>query len=222
MIIYLDESGDLGFDFTKAKTTKKFVITLLVCNKQTSQKHFKKDVRRTLEHRINRKKKQDCRIQELKGAKTSIEIKKYFFKQLKIDDWSLYTVVLNKKRVEKHLRTKTSKSKLYNFLARFLIEKLPLRTTFTNVKLVVDRSKNRDEIKDFNQYVQHQIEALLPLNTSFTPEHLNSHENAGLQAVDLFCWGIFRKYEIGDCDWYRTYSSKIRYETEYLPPQNYQ
>ena len=26
MYIYLDESGDLGFDFRKAKTTHKFVI----------------------------------------------------------------------------------------------------------------------------------------------------------------------------------------------------
>jgi len=31
MIIFLDESGDLGFDFNKPKTSCKFVITLLVC-----------------------------------------------------------------------------------------------------------------------------------------------------------------------------------------------
>jgi len=102
-------------------------------------------------------------------------------------------------------------------LARFLIEKLPLRRTFTNVRLVVDRSKNREEIRDFNQYVRNQIEGLLPLNTGLTVEHLNSQESPGLQAVDLFCWGIFRKYEFGDCDWYGIYNSKIRYETEYLP-----
>lgn len=30
MIIFLDASGDLGFDFTKPKTSRKFVITLLV------------------------------------------------------------------------------------------------------------------------------------------------------------------------------------------------
>jgi len=32
VIIYLDESGDLGFDFSKAKTTSTFIITLLVCD----------------------------------------------------------------------------------------------------------------------------------------------------------------------------------------------
>jgi hypothetical protein len=30
MYIFLDESGDLGFDFTKRKTSKFFVMTLLV------------------------------------------------------------------------------------------------------------------------------------------------------------------------------------------------
>ena len=40
MIIFLDESGDLGFDFCKPKTSSKFVITLLVCdNRDAVDKH---------------------------------------------------------------------------------------------------------------------------------------------------------------------------------------
>ena len=217
MYIYLDESGDLGFDFTKGKTTRKFVITLLVCDTQTAPRQFKKAVRRTLKNKINRKRRRtECSL-ELKGSNTSIEIKKYFFKHLKNEDWRLYTVILNKERVQSNLRTAIGKSKLYNFLARFLIEKLPLRRTFTNVRLVVDRSKNREEIRDFNQYVKNQIEGLLPLNTGLMVEHLNSQESSGLQAVDLFCWGIFRKYEFDDPGWYEIYRSKVRYETEYFP-----
>ena len=125
-------------------------------------------------------------------------------------------LVLNKQRIWPELRTKKAKPRLYNYLARQLIDKLPLRTTITNVRLAVDRSKNIREIRNFNQYVRNQIEALLPLNTGFSIEHLTSEESAGLQAVDLFCWGIFRKYEFSDYEWYRIYSSKIRYETEYL------
>lgn len=217
MFIYLDESGDLGFNFKKAKTTNKFVITLLVCNTQKAPKQFKMAVRRTLINKINRKRKKPTFVMELKGTNTNIKVKKYFFRQLKNHTWQLYTVILNKERVDSHLCTKAGKSKLYNFLARFIIEKLPLRTTFTNVRLVVDRCKNREEIRDFNLYVQNQIEALLPLNTGLKIEHLNSQESPGLQAADLFCWGIFRKYEFEDTQWYNVYSDKIRYETEYLP-----
>ncbi len=37
MFIYLDESGELGFDITKGKTTKKVVITLLVCKSDAAR-----------------------------------------------------------------------------------------------------------------------------------------------------------------------------------------
>jgi len=216
MFIYLDESGDLGFDFSKPKATKKFVITLLVCRSRQSQKDLRKAVRRTLRNKLNRSKNKKRIVTELKGTNTSIEIKRYFFSKLKRDDWGIYTIVLNKERVNPELRTKVGKKKLYNFLARFILEQLPLRTAFTNVRLVVDKSKNREEIKDFNQYMWNHLQALLPLNTALDIDHLSSASDAGLQAVDLFCWGIFRKYEFGDCRWYRVYSSRIKFETEYL------
>ena len=215
MFIYLDESGDLGFDFKKKKTTKKLVITLLLCEDQKADRQFQKAIRRTL-RKLNRRKGKSRRIEELKGTGTTLEIKNYFFRQLKSEGWHVYSLVLNKQRIWPELRTKKAKPRLYNYLARQLIDKLPLRTTITNVRLAVDRSKNIREIRNFNQYVRNQIEALLPLNTGFSIEHLTSEESAGLQAVDLFCWGIFRKYEFSDYEWYRIYSSKIRYETEYL------
>ena len=49
--------------------------------------------------------------------------------------------------------------------------------------------------------------------------HERSQENAGLQAVDLFCWGIYRKVEHGDRAWYGVFGEKIMFETEYLPGQ---
>jgi hypothetical protein len=65
--------------------------------------------------------------------------------------------------------------------------------------------------------LKNQIEALLPLNTALIVEHLKSEESTGLQAVDLFCWGIARKYERNDLRWYDVFRHKIMYETQYLP-----
>ena len=216
MFIYLDESGDLGFNFKRKKTTKKFIITLLVCNSDTEQKEFSKAVRRTLKNKLNRKKKNSRRIEELKGIDTTLEIKRYFFKNIKNNNWSIYTLVLNKARVEPHLQTKIGKKKLYNFLSRFLIEKLDLSQARRNVDLVVDRCKNKEEVRDFNQYLINQLEALLPLHTDLNISHLTSQESAGLQAVDLFSWGIFRKCENDDTEWYNVYRHKVKFETEYL------
>lgn len=216
MFIYLDESGDLGFDFQKRKTTKKFIITLLVCNSEPARRDIDKAVRRTLKNKLNHKKKNPRHITELKGTGTTIEIKKYFFRNINNIEWSIYSLILSKERVEPHLQTRIGKKKLYNFLSRVLMEKVDLSNVQRNVELIVDRSKNKEEIRDFNQYLVNQLEALLPLNTNLNILHLTSQESTGLQAVDLFCWGIFRKYENNDNEWYNAYRHKVRFETEYL------
>lgn len=217
MIIYLDESGDLGFDFSKSKTSNKFVITILVCDGADSISSFKKAVRRTLKNKLNPKNKKNRVVHELKGTGTALSIKQYFYRQIPASEWRLYSVALNKVRVDNHLRSKQGKKKLYNFLARFLLEKVDLTDAAPAVTLIMDRCKNKEEIKDFNSYVANQLESLLPLNIPLNIYHESSQDSPGLQAVDLFCWGIYRKYEKQDLEWYREYSGKIAFETEYLP-----
>ncbi len=216
MIIYLDESGDLGFNFSKPKTSRKFVITLLVCDGADSAEGFRKAARRTLKNKLNHKKRNSRVIQELKGTGTTLTIKQYFYRQVPANGWRIYTVALNKVRVEENLQTKYGKKKLYNFLARFIIEQVDLNNAAPAVTLVMDRCKNKEEIKDFNGYVANQLESLLPLNVPLNIYHESSQENAGLQAVDLFCWGIYRKYEALDLEWYQLYQGNIVFETEYL------
>ncbi len=216
MIIYLDESGDLGFNFSKPKTSRKFVITLLVCDGADSAEGFRKAARRTLKNKLNHKKRNSRVIPELKGTGTTLTIKQYFYRQVPANGWRIYTVALNKVRVEENLQTKYGKKKLYNFLARFIIEQVDLNNAAPAVTLVMDRCKNKEEIKDFNGYVANQLESLLPLNVPLNIYHESSQENAGLQAVDLFCWGIYRKYEALDLEWYQLYQGNIVFETEYL------
>ena len=216
MYIYLDESGDLGFDLSKEGTSTRFTLTLLVCDSLQAKKAIKKAIGRTIKNKIKGKRKIDKSFKELKGTNTTGAVKQYFYRQIQSDAWGLYTVVLNKQRVHSQFHPGLGQSKLYNFLSRFIIQQLPLSDVQTNVHLIVDKSKNRTEIRDFNQYLQNYIEGQLPLNTGLTIEHLNSHEAPGLQAVDLFCWGIGRKYTRQDTQWYDCFAEKIRFEDEYL------
>jgi hypothetical protein len=216
MYIYLDESGDLGFDFSKKGTSEKFTLTLLVCDSLQAKKALKKAISRTVKNKIKGKRKIDKSFKELKGTNTTITVKEYFYRQIKSDAWGLYTVILNKRRVYSQFHPGTGQGKLYNFLSRFIIQRLPLNHVQTNVHLIVDKSKNRAEIRDFNQYLQNYIEGQLPLNTGLSIEHLSSHEDPGLQAVDLFCWGIARKYNRRDTQWYDCFADKIHFEDEYL------
>ena len=45
--------------------------------------------------------------------------------------------------------------------------------------------------------------------------HSFSHEDKLLQAVDLFAWGLYRKYEVGDAEWYEVFKEKVAFERVY-------
>ena len=217
LYIYLDESGDLGFDFSKTKTSRYFVITLLVCRDRLAQDGFKTAVNRTLKNKLNHKKINKREVVELKGSQTTLSIKQYFSRQLPSAGWDIYSVTLNKARTQDHLRTRTGKKKLYNFLAYFILNKVRFPPDVPVVSLIVDRCKNKEEIKDFNLYMANQLEAMLPLNAQLQIDHLSSEENAGLQAVDMFCWGIARKDDVNETECFNCFSDKVKFDTIYLP-----
>ena len=60
------------------------------------------------------------------------------------------------------------------------------------------------------------MDTILPLNVPFNISHIRSHESYGIQAVDLFCWGIYRKYVHHDEEWYDVFQDKIVYEQRFL------
>lgn len=216
MFIFLDESGDLGFDFSKEGTSKTFTIALLVCEQSTLSK-IDKAVKRTLKNKINNKRKR-TKIQELKGTSTSIEIKKYFLDKMPSDDWKIYSITLNKERVLPHLTTKSGKKKLYNFITKELLNALKTSTlNIPAVHLIVDRCKDGKDRKDFNAYIKTNLEQSFPFETSIYINHEASHNSTGLQAVDLFCYGIQGKYNLGKTEWYDCFKSKIQKHKNYLP-----
>jgi len=55
----------------------------------------------------------------------------------------------------------------------------------------------------------------LPMKTMLYITHESSEQNLCLQAVDMFCWGIYRKYK-KDKSWYNIFAEKIKYDEMYL------
>lgn len=84
------------------------------------------------------------------------------------------------------------------------------------VNLFVDRSKNRSGIDEFDTLLRSTLDTIIPLNVPLNISHVSSHNSYGIQIADLFCWGIFRKYEQFDNEWYNIFKSKVVYEQEYL------
>ena len=148
LYLYLDESGDLGFDFITKKPSKFFTITVLVVKGQDQKKLLMNAVRDTLKRKLGRRAKDYF---ELKGSKTSLEVKNYFYNRIAGIDFHLYALSLDKKRLYQQLSKE--KERLYNYIARLVMDRISFETAQTKVELIVDKSKAKPEIEEFNSYI---------------------------------------------------------------------
>lgn len=152
--IFIDESGDLGFNFENRRTKQFFVIGALTCNNAEAYKGVQKAIERTLKNKSNRKSKNKGKIGELKGYKTNFNVKKYFYEKCKhTKNWDLYFYVLDKKYINNFLKSKEGKGRLYNLLAKELMDKINFNLHDQLVNLYLDKHKSRKEEKIFNQYI---------------------------------------------------------------------
>lgn len=215
MHIYLDESGDLGFNFDDKKPSRHFIITLLVCNDRLSDNTIKKAVNNTLKNKLHTKNKRK-HLQELKGTQTTTPIKTYFFKQAaKNNSWKIYCIILDKKLILEKLPTPIDTHRLYNIIANHLLKQVNFSEAI-KVNLIIDKSKNRSGIGEFDAMLRASLNTTLPYSVKLQITHASSHTSYGIQAVDLFCWGIFRNYERNDEEWYKEFKSRIIYEQRFL------
>lgn len=202
--IYLDESGDLGFDFVNKKPSKYFTVCLIVLTDRNKHILIRNGVRKTLARKLNKPRK--SKTHEIKGINTSIEVKKYFFKLIANVPFGIYALTLNKRRVYEPLTR--DKERIYNWIARMVIEKIPFEKATERIQIVLDKSKGKPEIAEFNRYIKTQIKGRINPEVPLNIDHLASIEDQVLQAVDLFNWGIFRKYERRDEEWYKVFRKK--------------
>ena len=208
--LYLDESGDLGFDFVNKKPSRFFTISILAVSEIEKNRALINAVKHTLKRKLHSR---DF-SKELKGSKTSLEVKKYFYAKAAPLKFGIYAITLNKKKLYERLTKE--KERVYNYVARLVLDQIPFEKAVTRVELIVDKSKAKPEIEDFNSYIERHLKGRLDPKVPLDIKHHLSHESFGLQAADLFCWGIFRKYERKDTEWFEIFKEKVRYNEVFL------
>lgn len=209
--LYLDESGDLGFDFVNKKPSKFFTVSVLVLQSIEDNRKLIKATKITLRRKFNIKK---VRAEELKGSKCPFAIKKYFYQQINDIDFAVYSITLNKIKVYERLRK--DKERVYNYMVRLVLDQIPFNNAGSRIEIIIDKSKTKKNIFEFNKYILRQIKSRFDPKVPLDIYHYDSKQNFGLQAVDMFCWGIFRKYEENDLKWHNIFCEKIVYDEQYL------
>lgn len=134
--IYLDESGDLGWTFTKpyrhGGSSRFLTIAFIACPSEKANL-IKRIVKKVYEKlKANPK-------EEIKGSSLSIEMKQYVALQVKKmlnkhTDIIIGAITVNKERVQPHIREDANK--LYNYMLRLSI--LDKVSNFPIVNLIRD------------------------------------------------------------------------------------
>lgn len=209
--IFLDESGDLGFDFNKPKTTKFFVITVLFAS---SKRPIEKCVR--LVHRGLRQ-----RYKKIHSVLHAVEeepaTRQRMLNKLAEKDCAIMAIYLNKRRV--YTKLQNEKAVLYNYVANILLDRIITKRLIPisgRVCLIASkRETNKFLNENFRNYLKEEVK-----NTHKLDVHMEIKmpaEEKALQAVDFVSWAIFRRLEYGDDRYYNLIKNKIVEENPLFP-----
>lgn len=207
LYIYLDESGDLGFNLENNSTTRHFVVSLLLVKGESNNRLLINAVKKTIKRKLNPKNKRRRIVKELKGTKINADIKKYFYSLVENIEFEIYSVIVKKDGFNTR---KSNQSRLYNYISSRVLNGIQFNEANTSVNLIVDKSKTRPGIRQFNNYIKTALEGKMKPSIPFHIHHIESHTSHGLQAIDVFCHGIFEKYERGVDVWYCAFNNKIK------------
>jgi hypothetical protein len=209
--IFLDESGDLGFNPIK-KNSEYFVITILATsNKKPIEKIAKKV------HASLRKKVKKLGGGVLHAYKEKGSTKRRVLTQLNDKDCSIMTIYLNKSKV--YTRLQEEKHVLYNYVTNILLDRIMCKKLIPkteNVTLVASkRETNKFLNENFKDYLKGQVSNKFKIKIEV--EIKTPSEEKALQVVDFASWAIFRKYEKADNTYYDLIKKIIVEESPLFP-----
>lgn len=144
--LFLDESGDLGFDFVNKKPSRFFTICVLATSSRDSYIGIRNSIKRTRRRKINKRGKARNLKNEIKGTQTSLPAKSYFYKKVSGLRFGIYAVTLNKKGVYNELAS--DKARVYNYISRLVLDEIPFEQADDRIQLYIDRSKGSFEIRE--------------------------------------------------------------------------
>jgi hypothetical protein len=210
--IFLDESGDLGFNFNKKRTSQYFIITFLfVPNKKRSIEKVIKKTYKTLPKKVRKK------VNLLHATKEKPITRRRLLFSLNKENCIVMSIYLNKKNVYTHLQNE--KQVLYNYVTNILLDRIYSKKYIpknSKIELIASRREtNKFLNENFNNYLELQAKNNYKANLNIqikTPA-----QEKCLQAVDFISWAIFRKHEYKDNDYYNIIKSKIIEESPLYP-----
>ena len=207
--IFMDESGDLGFNEQKEKTSKNFIIAFLFSQNKNILDKIVKKVFNALPQNIKKKHSGTfhCYKEQPKVRLKLLSL----LKDKK--DISIMIIRLNKGNVWTDLRQENSI--LYNYVVNILLNRVFSKKLIPIKDKIVFIQSQRETNKllnlNFKQYISQQVKK--NHGVELVVEIKRPSEEKALQIVDFVSWGVFRKYEHNDDTYYNIIKNLIKENT---------
>ena len=186
MIMYLDESGDLGFS---PESCNHFIIGFLVSHNEIDLKRKVKEVKQQF------KLPKDV---EAKATRSNTKLRRAMLEAVNSSPIEIHTITIHKAHVHERLRENTNI--LYNYAAGLILLPFLKEKALDSITLVADRRIIRvpGGGLPFDDYLKAELWGTHETFTDLYINHLDSRESYGLQAADYVMNALFRARERGD------------------------
>ncbi len=177
--IFMDESGDLGFNKEKTRSSKNFIITFFFCDNPNP---FEKIVRKTFLSMPQEKQKNHCGTLHACHEHPKTKVKMYnLLKEKK--DFSIMVIRLNKAKVYTDLQNE--KNILYNYITNILLDRI-INKKLCNLKepihfVASQKDTNKYLNKVFTDYITSKVKNRIDLKL----EIKSSSKHKCLQIADF-------------------------------------
>lgn len=203
--IFMDESGDLGFNFKKKKTSQYFVITFIFTrDKGPLEKIVKKIFRGFTKKEVENHNGVLHAYKE--SPKTRQKILSMFHEKKVADVIIIY---LNKKKV--YTKLHNEKHVLYNYVTNILLDRVctkKLVPVNEKIKIIASRRETNKFLNiNFSSYIKDQAKNNHKLDIEI--DIMSPTQEKSLQIADMVCWSVFRKYEHRNDTYYNLIRQEI-------------
>jgi len=195
--LFLDESGCLGFDLSRNKSSKYFVITILCVPsecKGSLEKLVKKVFGGFAPHELK------THANTLHFAKEKPQTRKKLLGLLaNRKDVSVMVIYFNKVKINSIF--KNQPQLIYKYMTGILLNQIfanqPKYSKSKGIRLIASRRETNKFLNQaFKEYIEEQVLKKHKIKLEVIIQ--SSESEKCLQIVDGVCWSIFRKYEHQD------------------------
>jgi len=192
MLIFMDESGDTGFQFSKL-SSKFFVLTIIIFDDLGDAEDANEGIKK-----IRKELKLPENFEFKFSTGTSNKVKTAFLQKLSKHNFRYRSVVIDKtilfRREPLH-----PKDNLYKLVAEQLFLRAEPRVK--NASVFIDRI-TKSFVDDFNVYLKRRLNTRLEKIIG-RMKHQDSKSNNLLQLADMVCGAIYRKYNRSEDKFYK-------------------